>query len=244
MIQINKFNKIIVGNWKLNGSFEFIDAYFKKLSTNIGSKNDVCSIICPPNIYLNYSSGKVKNSFLGAQDCSKYNNGAYTGEISVSMIKENNCNFCIIGHSERRQFFNETSLDIKIKAENLIKNKINPIICIGETLEEKNRGITEIVLKKQIVDSLPSNSLNESLIIAYEPIWAIGTGLIPSFDEINKVHSYIKSQISNFENYKILYGGSVNSSNSNDIINLAYVDGVLVGGASIDVNEFNKILNI
>ena len=246
MLEIKRFDKIIVANWKLNGSFEFIKRYFEDMYLKASFSTNSCGIICPPSIYLHY----VKNFFpnisslhLGAQDCSNFNSGAYTGEVSAFMLRENKCQFCIVGHSERRQIFKQSNKDISLKAKNLINNMINPIICIGETFEEKNKGLTKEVLQKQILNSLPQNSKKQSVILAYEPIWAIGTGLTPTLKEIEVIHSFIKNDIKNFTNYKILYGGSVKSNNAKDIMNLENVDGVLVGGASLDPLEFIKILN-
>ena len=150
MLEINIFDKIIAANWKLNSSFEFIKGYFDTISSNISLAPDVCGIICPPSIYLQNCYPKIAPLHLGAQDCSNYSSGAYTGEISAFMLKENNCQFCIVGHSERRQIFNQTNEDVNLKAKNLINNNINPIICIGETLDEKNIGLTKDVLQKCI----------------------------------------------------------------------------------------------
>ena len=145
MIDINKFNKIVAANWKLNGSLSFIDDFFAAFNTHIIDPKSCC-VICPPSVYLQKCNSQLKNMYLGAQDCSNYNNGAYTGEVSALMLKENNCKFCIIGHSERRAIFGDTSGDVSIKAENLFNNDIMPIICIGETLEQKNKGNTKNIL--------------------------------------------------------------------------------------------------
>ena len=241
MLKINQFNKIIAANWKLNGSLDYINSYFAQF-TGIEIKNNVCPIICCPSIYLDNCSKVSQAFFLGGQECSNFEKGAYTGEISASMLREKNCNFCIVGHSERREFFNQTNKDISIKSVNLIKQEIIPILCVGETLENKLEGITKKVLHEQIVNSLPSIASKENIIIAYEPIWAIGSGLIPTLDEINEIHSFLKSEIDGLNNYKIIYGGSVKSSNSREIMGLTSVDGVLVGGASLDPIEFSKIL--
>ena len=241
MLEIKEFNKIIVENWKLNGSNDFLEAYFEELD----SKNlrlNVCGVICPPTAYIQNCYSKLHSLYLGAQDCSKFKEGAYTGEISASMLKENNCIFCIVGHSERRQVFKENNEDIKIKAAQLLDAKIIPIICIGETLEQKKMHKTHEVLKEQVINSLPPNSSKESIVIAYEPIWAIGTGMTPTLDEINNIHKYLKKDIKEIEGYKLLYGGSVNPKNASDIMNLEYVDGVLVGGASLKADQFSQIL--
>ncbi len=241
MLEIREFNKIIVANWKLNGSNDFLEAYFEELD----SKNlrlNVCGVICPPTAYIQNCYSKLHSLYLGAQDCSKFKEGAYTGEISASMLKENNCNFCIVGHSERRQVFKENNEDIKIKATQLLDEQIIPIICIGETLEQKKMHKTHEVLKEQVINSLPPNSSKESIVIAYEPIWAIGTGMTPTLDEINNIHKYLKKDIKEIAGYKLLYGGSVNPKNASDIMNLEYVDGVLVGGASLKADQFSQIL--
>ena len=241
MLEIKEFNKIIVANWKLNGSNDFLEAYFEELDLkNLNS--DVCGVICPPVTFIQNCNSKLFSLYLGAQDCSKFKEGAYTGEISASMLKENNCIFCIVGHSERRQVFKENNEDIKIKAAQLLDEKIIPIICIGETLEQKKMHKTHEVLKEQVINSLPPNSSKESVIIAYEPIWAIGTGMTASLEEINNIHEYLKKDIKEIEDYKILYGGSVNSKNASDIMNLENIDGVLVGGASLKADQFSEIL--
>ena len=243
MIDLNKFNKIIVGNWKLNGTLDSTADYFKILQSKISLKSNICGVICPPSLLLSSFPKITLPFYLGAQDCSIFDSGAYTGEISALMLKENNCNFCILGHSERRLLFNETNEGVQLKVKRLIKQNINPIICIGETMIEKNQGLTRETLINQVEKSLPNNSSNNDIIIAYEPIWAIGTGLMPTLDEINEIHYFIKNEVKKFKNYKVLYGGSVKSSNSSDIMNLKHVDGVLVGGSSLEPNEFIKILN-
>ena len=241
MLEIKEFNKIIVANWKLNGSNDFLEAYFEELVLK-GLNSDTCGIICPPITYMKNCYSKLHSLYLGAQDCSKFKDGAYTGEISASMLRENNCKFCIVGHSERRQVFNEHNEDIKIKAEQLLNERIIPIICIGETLEQKKMNKTHEVLKGQVINSLPQKSSKESVVIAYEPIWAIGTGMTPTLEEINNIHEYLKKNIKEIEEYKLLYGGSVNSKNASDIMNLENVDGVLVGGASLKADQFSEIL--
>ena len=179
---------------------------------------------------------------MGSQNCSNFENGAYTGEINASMLKDANCNFCIIGHSERRMIFNENSSDIKKKAKNLLKSGINPIICIGETLDEKKEGVTKEILKNQIIESIPDDVSNNEIIIAYEPIWAIGTGMTPSLEEINSTHQFIREHNGRFKKFKILYGGSVKAANAKEIISLSNVDGALIGGSSLKIDEFTKII--
>ena len=239
MMNFDNFSSIFIANWKLNGDIQFIKEYYQKL---IPSNNN-CVVVCPPNIFLHQLKTNNSNLFSGAQDVSIYNEGAYTGEISAAMLNDNNIKFCIVGHSERRQHFNESNKTVNLKSINLIKNKIIPVVCIGETLEEKEKKITKDVLLNQINESIPAISNNQNTIIAYEPIWAIGTGLTPTLDDIDEVHSYIRNIDKKFNKFKILYGGSVKSSNSADINHIKNVDGCLIGGASLKVNEFNTIIS-
>jgi len=243
MIDLSIFDKIIVGNWKLNGTPESTSDYFKILQSESSIKSNICGIICPPSLLLPNFPKNSLPFYLGAQDCSIFDAGAYTGEISALMLKENNCQFCILGHSERRQLFNETNENVQLKVKRLINQNINPIVCVGETMLEKDQGLTRETLGNQIEKSLHNNISNSGIIIAYEPIWAIGTGLMPTLKEINEIHHFIKNEVKKFKNYKVIYGGSVKSNNSADIMNLTHVDGVLVGGSSLDPKEFIKILN-
>ena len=239
MVNLNKYSSIFIANWKLNGNSLFLNDYYEKLKVN--SNN--CTIICPPSIYLKSLKGNNENLFCGAQDVSSYKEGAYTGELSATMLRDNNIDFCLVGHSERRQYFGETNDNIKIKSTNLIEENIMPVICIGETLEQKENNLTEEILSKQITDGIPNLANNQNALIAYEPVWAIGTGLTPNLDEINQVHELIKNFDTKFRDFKILYGGSVKSSNSNEINQLSHVDGCLIGGSSLKVDEFNTIIS-
>ena len=157
------------------------------------------------------------------------------------MLKNVGCQFCIVGHSERRNLFKETEEIIINKVNCCLDEKIIPILCIGESLEQKRKNLTKEILIKQI-KSIPKQANKNNIIIAYEPIWAIGSGLVPTLEEINEIHGFIKNNIYQSQEFKILYGGSVKSSNCKNILSQENVDGVLVGGASIDINEFNKII--
>ena len=247
MLEIQKFTKIIAANWKMNGSINFINNFLNDLDDltfeNINDQS-ICIIICPPFTYSYLIANKLKNCYLGGQNCSLFLEGAYTGDVSASMLYDIGCQFCIVGHSERRTIFNETNNEVSIKATNSLKKNIHPIICVGETLQQKNDNRTKEVLSKQIRESMNDDSNNDNTIIAYEPIWAIGSGLTPSLDEIEDIHNFIKNEIQGYENYKILYGGSVKSANSKGILNLDSVDGLLIGGASLNVYEFKKILSL
>ena len=240
MIKISNFNKIIIANWKLNGSYSFIETYLKKIKFDSARNQQKCVIICPPLPFINKIHSK--DLLIGAQDCSIYTEGAYTGETSTRILKDIGCNFCITGHSERRNFIGESNEIIAKKIINCLAEQIIPILCIGESLEQKKKNKTEEILISQVQKSIPKQANMNNMIIAYEPIWAIGTGLTPTLDEITKMHTFIKNCIPQSKNFKILYGGSVKSSNCNEILAQKNVDGILVGSASIDINEFNKII--
>ena len=238
MLKLSNFSSIFIANWKLNGNYAFIKEYYQNLSTN--SNN--CIVICAPNIYLHRLQSNKKNLFFGAQDVSLYNEGAYTGEVSADMLNENKTNFCIVGHSERRQLFNETNNNIKLKAINLIDKNIIPVICVGETLKEKESKITKSVLLKQLEETIPDIANIENTLVAYEPIWAIGTGKTCEANEANRICGLIRKWIG-FEDVIIQYGGSVKSNNIDEIMSMSDIDGVLVGGASLDPTNFARIAN-
>ena len=240
MIKLSDFSSFFVANWKLNGNFQFIDEFINNLS--LPKDNSKCVVICPTAIHLDYMSKNKNGFYVGAQNVSEHKEGAYTGEISVHSLSDLNVNFCIIGHSERRQIFKEKNEEINLKSERLIRNCVIPIICIGETLEQKEKGITKKVLEEQLMNSVPSSSNFENTIIAYEPVWAIGTGLTPTIEEIDETHRYIREHNDKLNKYKILYGGSVKASNAKEITGLPNVDGALIGGASLKPQEFSMIL--
>ena len=240
MIKLSDFSSFFVANWKLNGNFQFIDEFINNLL--LPKDNSKCVVICPTAIHLDYISKNKNGFYVGAQNVSEHEEGAYTGEISVHSLSDLKVNFCIIGHSERRQIFQEKNEEINRKSERLIGNDVIPIICIGETLEQKEKGITKKVLEEQLMNSVPSSSNFENTIIAYEPVWAIGTGLTPTIKEIDETHRSIREQNDKFNKYKILYGGSVKASNAREITGLPNVDGALIGGASLKSEEFSKIL--
>ena len=240
MLKLSNFSSFFVANWKLNGNLQFIDQFISNIS--LPNANSKCVVICPTAIHLDYLSKNKNGFYVGAQNVSEHEEGAYTGEISVRSLIETNVDFCIVGHSERRQIFKEKDQDINLKSQRLVANNVIPIICIGETLEQKEKGITNTVLEEQLMNSIPSSSTFENTIIAYEPVWAIGTGLTPTIDEIDETHRFIKSHNDKFNKYKILYGGSVKASNAKEITHLANVDGALIGGASLKSEEFTKII--
>ena len=243
-------NYLIVGNWKMNGTLDSIEEILKIDKLSKDYKNEIA--LCIPNTLIN-SAHKIisyKKLIIGAQDCHQEESGAYTGEVSANMLKDSGAKIIIIGHSERRQFYNETDEIVNKKATSVIKTGLQTIICVGETEEEKNKGLTNEIVCSQLDKSMPSISNNLNTVIAYEPIWAIGTGRIPSLQEIESVHKELRLLISDIKGkevsnkIRILYGGSVKPSNAKDIFSLENVDGALVGGASLKSDDFIGIANL
>ena len=240
MIKLDSFSLFFVANWKLNGNFKFIDQFISNIS--LPRDKSKCVVICPTSIHLDYMSKNINDFYLGAQNVSQHKDGAYTGEISVNSLSDLNVNFCIVGHSERRQIFYEKNEEINLKSANLIKNNLVPIICVGETLQEKEKGITNKILEEQLKNSIPISSNFQNTIIAYEPVWPIGAGLTPTIEEIDVTHQFIREHNIKFNKFKILYGGSVKADNVKLITSLLNVDGALIGGASLKTDEFTKII--
>ena len=228
--------KIIVGNWKMNGNTEQKEIMLKALK-NLKTKNKV--ILCLPFTLL---AGNNHNIIIGAQDISNHQNGAYTGDISGQMLTATGVKYVIVGHSERRLYHDETNEIVKEKAQTAIQNKLIPIVCIGETAEEKKTGRTMPANKKMLLNSIPDRG---DFIVAYEPRWAIGTGKTPKNADISAaIDTIIKAlRGAKRENTPILYGGSVNADNASEILSLPHVDGLLVGGASLKVETFLPIIN-
>ena len=234
-------HKIIAANWKMNGSEELMKE-FSQLTPE--KHNDI--IICPPFTLLDSAKTHLPSFIkIGAQNCSEEEKGAFTGEISASMLQEKSVSHVLIGHSERRTLFNETDDMILKKVKAAIKSKLTPIVCIGETLSEKEANKTLQVLDSQINGSLAKIEPNEQVIVAYEPVWAIGSGLTPDENEIEETHLYIKTKLDQHFNADtpILYGGSANSENCSQIISIDNVGGLLVGGASLKKHDFKAICN-
>ena len=245
-------NIYIVANWKMNG-----DNIFNRDLLSLIERNSIVSdsshmIVCPPMPYLHQvNNQKSSHMMLGAQDISQYDNGAYTGETSGTMLADLNIAYVIIGHSERRELYNEDNSVIKDKFSKAIENNIKPILCIGETIEHRNSGQTFDYIHTQLDAIISNNKLDnlKDLIIAYEPIWAIGTGQTATPEIAEEVHAYIRNILLNTDsnlaaNTPILYGGSVNSENAEKLFRMENINGALIGGASLKADEFSKIYNI
>ena len=239
--------KYIIANWKLNGSKSLLNEFLNQFATH-SLHNYV--VLCAPHLFLSDFDNKyIDNFFMGSQNVSEYDNGAFTGEISAEMLAENKIFHSIVGHSERRTLFFETDEKINIKIKQLLSNKITPILCIGENLEQRNTNTFKKIIDLQLEEAFKNIKIDDqTIIIAYEPIWSIGTGITPDISQIIAVHEFIKTKIKqmypkNVNQFKITYGGSVNLKNYNTILSSASVDGVLVGGASLDSRSFYEICN-
>lgn len=232
--------KLVVGNQKSYLDENELDNFVKDIN-KINSNNVV---ICPSSIYFN--KFKDSNILLGSQNVSSYPSGAATGELSAKQLKSIGIDLSIVGHSERRKQLNETIEDTNIKIKRLLENRMIPILCVGESKEERDSSKTKEIILEQLKGAfidLTANSV-EKIIIAYEPIWAIGTGIIPTSEEIEDIVKYIRDILKNNYNSTniVLYGGSVNSKNIDELNMIDIIDGYLIGGASTKIKEFLEII--
>jgi triosephosphate isomerase len=240
--------KLIAGNWKMNGSLAANDALLKGIAA--GMADAMCDVaVAVPAPYL----AQAQSSLLGAhvavaaQDVSRHESGAYTGEVSASMLKEFGVRYALVGHSERRQYHGETDLAVAEKAQRALAAGITPIVCVGETLQEREAGQTEAVVKRQLaaVIHLNGHCISE-VVVAYEPVWAIGTGRTASPEQAQAVHAVLRAQLSAATEHagliRLLYGGSMNASNAAQLLAQLDIDGGLVGGASLKAADFLQII--
>ena len=243
--------KVIAGNWKMNMLPNEAMSFINELEPNV--KNAKCEIIlCVPYTDLFYSllTAQNTNIKIGAQNMHWEESGAYTGEVSPNMLKCINVEYVIIGHSERRQYFAETNETVNKKIKSALKHELIPILCVGETAIQREKGIQEEVIKEQIKKALSEISQDDAkkIIIAYEPIWAIGTGNVATKEDANNMLKCIRKEIENLysvdiaQNISLLYGGSVKKENAKELFSTSDIDGALIGGASLKVEEFNEII--
>ena len=238
-------SKLVAGNWKMFGDKNMISE-IKKIDQHC---NEVrCEVaICPPFPLILSAYELTKNIQIGAQNCHTDINGAHTGEVSAEMLTEVGAQLIIVGHSERRQDNYESNDIVKLKSEAVHRAGAKAVVCIGETLKERETDKTLSVLQEQMLNSLPKNVNPLNTVVAYEPVWAIGTGLVPEIDQIRDAHSFIRGFLASTygaeaHNVKILYGGSVKGSNAKEIFSISNVNGALVGGASLKSNDFIEII--
>jgi triosephosphate isomerase (TIM) len=246
--------KIVAGNWKMNLDFHDAEELLAGISEKLEGEDlpDITVVICPPAVYLEMANDFAEEGgfYTGAQNLSDKESGAYTGEISAAMIQSVGADFVIVGHSERRAYFNEIDELLKTKVLQAIRHDLVPIFCCGEVLEERNKGSHFEVVKRQLDIALFDLSEEDfgSMVIAYEPVWAIGTGVTASPEQAQEMHAYIRKLVS--EKYglevadetTILYGGSCNEKNAAELFSQPDVDGGLIGGASLKVESFMGII--
>jgi len=243
---------LIVANWKMNLSLGPAIAFSTKLAEK------VCSIpqpiqdiaICPQAPLIDAVINAVGKSsiFVGAQDCHWERSGAHTGDISPVLLSDLGCKYAIVGHSERRANHNEADTDVSLKAEALLEEGLIPIVCVGESASQRDDGQTADVISRQVLQSLPDNASSDNIVVAYEPLWAIGTGQTPTLDAIEAAHSVVRAAFSKSSRQKadslrILYGGSVKAANAADILSARGVNGALVGGSSLELDQFWQIIS-
>lgn len=240
--------KLIAGNWKMNGSLAANAALMGELLAGIGQP--ACDVaVCVPAVYLAQvqllaGQGGIA---LGAQDVSQHESGAYTGDVSAAMLKELGARYVIVGHSERRQYQGETDAQVAIKAQRALAAGLTPIVCVGETLREREQGETESVVSRQLSAVIQLNGERlADLVVAYEPVWAIGTGRTATPEQAQTVHAALRALLAAADlqaaGVRILYGGSMNAGNAAELLAQPDIDGGLIGGASLKARDFLKII--
>ncbi len=244
-------SKLIAANWKMNGSSGLIDEMLEVIKP-LALKSDYEIVIFPPTILLSYIKNKLQNSNIsfGAQNVHSEKSGAFTGETSAPLLQEFGAKWCIVGHSERRSIFGETDQFIRGKIKTLLEFGIRPLICVGESKLQREKGIHEEVIISQLDKAISRLGSEEQLLctIAYEPIWAIGSGKTATQNQVNSMHRVIRKELVSLvsepvaDKMKIIYGGSVNSENIESFVSQSEIDGALVGGASLKTEFFKRIL--
>ncbi len=241
---------LVAGNWKMNGlKADLAIAAEVAKGYDIGLKSAVDLAICPPASLLYLASAALVGSRIatGGQDCSLQEAGAFTGEVSAAMLADAGAAFVIVGHSERRTLHGETSATVKAKAQAAQKALLVPIVCVGETKAEREAGKAVAIVRRQLRGSIPDNATAATLVVAYEPVWAIGTGLTPTAADVAEMHEAIRAELGRMlgkaaaAGVRLLYGGSVKPSNAAELMTVAHVDGALVGGASLKAEDFLAI---
>ncbi len=240
--------KLIAGNWKMNGSAAANEALVRELLAGLGQS--ACDVaVCPPAAYLAQLQGLLAGSAiaLGAQDVSEHAGGAYTGNVSAAMLRDFGVRYAIVGHSERRAYQGESDLQVAHKAEQALAAGITPIVCVGETLAEREQGLTEFIVQRQLSAVIAVNAARiADIVVAYEPVWAIGTGQTATPEQAQQVHAALRAQLKAASaaaaGVRILYGGSMNAANAASLLAQPDIDGGLIGGAALKAADFLKIV--
>jgi len=250
---MNKERKLIIaGNWKMNKTVGEATDLIEALKRELGTQTEVDVVVCPPFTALNAVSAILKDSRirLGAQNMSEQGYGAFTGEITAGMLRDLLVHYVILGHSERREYHKEFDVLVNAKAKAALAAGLKPIVCVGETLAQREDGQTDKIVGDQIAGSLAGldNNQLKDMVIAYEPVWAIGTGKTASTEQAQEMHAFIRGKIAKSHGedvakaIRIQYGGSVKPANARELLSLPDVDGALVGGASLEVRSFTEII--
>ena len=241
---------LVAGNWKMNGSTDSIRTLVDGIRAGIGAVTTAEMAVCPPYVYIPMVAALLQNSAIsyGAQDVSDQEAGAFTGEVAPGMLADIGCKYAIVGHSERRSIYGESDAFTARKFAAARKAGLVPVLCVGELLEEREEGITEAVVARQLnaVISLTGIAALGSAVIAYEPVWAIGTGKTASPQQAQEVHAFIRAKLAGFDKavadkVRILYGGSMNAGNAAELLSMPDIDGGLIGGASLKAADFLAI---
>ena len=241
---------LVVGNWKMFGSQARNQSLLEGLAAKADSLKGVGCAVCVPFPYLSQARSILSESGIdwGAQNASQWAEGAYTGEVSVSMLSDCGCRYVIVGHSERRSLFQENDQLVGVKAKAVLEQQMTPIVCVGESLQERDAGATEAVVSRQldaVIQEIGIGGLGQA-VLAYEPVWAIGTGKTATPDQAQSVHSFLRETVAKRDaevggRLTMLYGGSVKAANANALFGMEDIDGGLIGGASLKLDEFVAI---
>ncbi|MDZ7694449.1 MAG: triose-phosphate isomerase [Balneolaceae bacterium] len=247
---------LIAGNWKMHNGPSATRSLLAELNEELPDiPENLDALVCPPTISLEAAADKVRKHFglyLGAQNLHYENEGAYTGEVTAGMLKEVGCDYVIVGHSERREYFGETDKTVNLKVLKAVQEGLKPIVCVGESLQQRKAGKHVNLVKKQVQAGLNevSNEKASNVVIAYEPIWAIGTGETATPEQAQEMHQMIRDEIADLytgdvaDGIRILYGGSMKPHNAEELLSQPDVDGGLIGGASLKADSFSEIIKI
>jgi triosephosphate isomerase len=240
---------MVVGNWKINGSEAVVEQLLSAVIDGLDDQQ-VDIAVCPSYVHLGLALSLCAGSVVsvGGQDCSHAQSGAYTGEVAAAMLRDQACQWVILGHSERRQYHGELSALISAKLSAAVEAGLRPILCVGETREQRESGDAESVVVSQLEGVLREQASLAGLVVAYEPVWAIGTGLTASPEQAQDMHAFIRASLEDIPGVdadatRLLYGGSVKAANAQELFSQPDIDGALVGGAALDATEFLAIVN-
>ncbi|HRK38660.1 MAG TPA: triose-phosphate isomerase [Burkholderiaceae bacterium] len=243
--------KLIAGNWKMNGSLSANESLLAEIKAGLVNVSTPCDVaVCVPGVYLSQVQSLLGGTSIawGAQDVSAHEKGAYTGETSGAMLREFGCRYALVGHSERRQYHGETDLVVAAKAQRALAFGVTPVVCVGETLAERESGDTMLVVKRQLAAVIHAvGHCVSEVVVAYEPVWAIGTGRTATPEQAQEVHAVLRAQLvaacTRGSGPRILYGGSMNAANAAELLAQPDIDGGLIGGAALKAADFIAIIS-